>query len=187
MKTAQPIRNKEDVNKLKLYFIKKKEYRNYLLVTVALNSALRISDVLTLHRSDIYDFEAGRFKTHIVIKEKKTGKMQAVFINKQIQKAFSVYAENTEYKSEFLFANKQGGPLSRVQVHRILTKASAELGIGNVSCHSLRKTFGYYAWQQGAEPALLMQVYNHSSFEITKRYLGITQNDKDRLFNEVML
>ncbi|OLA58688.1 MAG: hypothetical protein BHW48_12325 [Roseburia sp. CAG:10041_57] len=46
-----------------------------------------------------------------------------------------------------------------------------------VSCHSLRKTFGYRAWKQGADPIVIMLIYNHSSFEITKRYLCIEQDD----------
>ena len=42
----------------------------------------------------------------------------------------------------------------------------------------MRKTFGYYAWKYGTPPAVLMDIYNHSSYEITKRYLGIKQDDK---------
>lgn len=35
--------------------------------------------------------------------------------------------------------------------------------------------------------AVLMEIYNHSSFEITKRYLGIEQDDKDSVFLEINL
>ena len=56
-----------------------------------------------------------------------------------------------------------------------------------ISCHSMRKTFGYYAWKFGTQPAVLMDIYNHSSYEITKRYLGIKQDDKDSVFLNVNL
>ena len=69
MRAAQPIREKEDINRLKIYFIKRKEYRNYLLITVALNTGLRISDILNIKYGDIYDYSNKRYKSHIVVCE----------------------------------------------------------------------------------------------------------------------
>lgn len=187
MRLTQPIRSKEDINKLKIYFIKKKEYRNYLLLTVCLNTALRISDVLNIQYGNIYDYNNEKFKKHLVVTEKKTGKEQMIYINNQIISAFKL----TDYKSkkavDYVFANKNNLPISRIQVNRILDKAAKVSGIDHISCHSLRKTFGYYAWKEGAEPALLMQIFNHSSFEITKRYIGICQDNKDMLFSKIEL
>ena len=79
-------------------------------------------------------------------------------------------------------------PLSRVQAFRIIKQAVEEIGLeDHISCHSLRKTFGYQAWKEGTEPALLMTVFNHSSYDITKRYLCIDQDDKDQLFMKINL
>ena len=78
--------------------------------------------------------------------------------------------------------------ISRSQAWRIVRQAAEETGLdGNVSCHSLRKTFGYHAWKQGVPPAMLMMIYNHSSYQITKRYLGIIQEEKDDVFYHVQL
>ena len=69
-----------------------------------------------------------------------------------------------------------------------MKKAAADCHLeGVISCHSLRKTFGYHAWKQGTPPALLMNIYNHSSYQITKRYLGIEQSDKDAVFEKIRL
>lgn len=73
-------------------------------------------------------------------------------------------------------------------IHTVIKEVVEMLDIeGSISCHSLRKTFGYQAWKKGAQPALLMAIYNHSSIEITKRYLSIDQDDKDEVFLNINL
>ncbi len=61
-------------------------------------------------------------------------------------------------------------------------KKKYRLKIKNFSCHSLRKTFGrqvYNMNSDNAELALvkLMELFNHSSVAITKRYLGLRQEE----------
>ena len=93
-------------------------------------------------------------------------------------------------KLSYLKISRKGEnqPLTRFSVYSIIKKASQVLGFeDNISCHSLRKTFGYQAWKQGVQPALLMSIYNHSSYEITKRYLGISQDERDEVFRNIML
>lgn len=78
--------------------------------------------------------------------------------------------------------------MSRSQAFRIVKEAAEYAGLDeHISCHSLRKTFGYHAWKQGVQPALLMELYNHSSYRVTKKYLCIEQEDKDRVYLNVQL
>ena len=61
-------------------------------------------------------------------------------------------------------------------------KRKYRLHVGNFSCHSLRKTFGrqvYNMNNENSELALvkLMELFNHSSVSITKRYLGLRQEE----------
>lgn len=64
----------------------------------------------------------------------------------------------------------------------VCTAAEETVQDEHISCHSLRKTFGYHAWKNGTPPALLMDVYNHSSYKVTQHYLGIEQDERDEIY-----
>ena len=186
MNLTYPIREYENVQKFKNYFLEKKEYRNYMLVVICLNTALRISDVISLKWSDVLD-DGGNVRSHIVLREKKTGKETKILVNSNIKGAGKLYLKNNRPMT-YLFENKSGEHISRVQAYSIIKNGGAASGIGeSISCHTLRKTFGYHAWKNGIPPALLMEIYNHSSYNITKRYLGIVQDDKDTVFGNILL
>lgn len=196
MNTAQPIRKTEDLQKIKDYYrYQFPNCRNEMLIIIGLNTALRISDMLSLRWNMVYDFSKNEYQTHIVLREKKTGKISRIYINHNITEALSRYRqkrmeeEKPVEPDEFLFGHgSKNTPISRVQAFRIIKRAAQDCSIqGNICCHSLRKTFGYHAWRQGVSPALLMNIFNHSSYQVTKRYLGIEQDDRDQIFQQIYL
>ena len=186
MNYTKPIRSIDDVQKLKQYYLERGEYRDHLLVTVCLNSALRISDVLQLKWEYIYNGKG--FKTHIGLTEQKTGKYTDIYINSAIKKAVKLYVKNCGIKDKtgYIFVGTGNKPITRVQAYRIINAGGKSIGL-DISPHSLRKTFGYHAWKNGVPPVILMKIYNHSRFDITKRYLGIEQEDKDMVFKSIEL
>ena len=190
MGTTQPLKNNDYIKKLKNYFDTKGNYRDFALVMLGLNTALRISDILSLIWKDVYDFKNDKYHTHIQIHEQKTGKYNNIYINNAAIEALEKLRLNQKniYPEKVLFESRKGKnkPLSRYRVYIILKEAGLELGFGNnFSCHSLRKTFGYHAWKNGESPAIIMAIFNHSSFNITKRYLSIEQDDKDSLYSHI--
>lgn len=193
MSTTQPIRSKQLLHDFKDYYlIKQPNFRNYTLILIGLNTALRINDILHLTWGDVYCTEHRRFYTHLLITEKKTGKETRILINRELQKTLQSYRTTQSFvtDTDYLFPSprKTDSPLSRYQAYRIVRRAAEQVGIDDVvRCHSLRKTFGYHAWKMGTPPALLMEIYNHSSFQITKHYLGIEQDDKDAVFRDIQL
>lgn len=187
MGTTQPIRDRQELQNFSTYYKDEKpNLRNYALVVLGLNTALRISDLLHLRWNDLYDFEKLCFRDHLLIKEQKTGKRNRIAINEKAREAMEMYFnERNPEADEFIFSKRTNPykPLSRSQAYRIVKDdANHTTSEEAVSCHSLRKTFGYFAWQEGVQPALLMDVFNHSSYAITKRYLGIEQDEKDLVY-----
>ena len=196
MNTAQPIRKQEDLENFKRYYCEiHPNARNQLLVILGLNTALRISDLLSLQWQDIYLFEWNQCREHICLTEQKTGKKSNIYVNQNIVDALRDYrvslmqGQKAPSPGDYLFSHtNKNEPITRVQAFRIIKKAASYYQIpGVICCHSLRKTFGYQAWRQGVQPALLVNIYNHSSYEVTKRYLGIEQEDRDRIFQEIRL
>lgn len=197
MNTAQPIRKAEDLERLKLFYkVEIPHPRNYLLIIMGLNTALRISDILALTWQDVYDFNNQKLKDHIIIVEQKTGKNSSILMNQNLENALEEYRKHLirnerEIRPDLVLFESLGfdnQPITRVQAFRIIKKAAVACNIsGVVSCHSLRKTFGYHAWQQGISPVLLMNIYNHSSFQVTQRYLGIEQDDRDKVFENIII
>ena len=187
MSTTQPIRSKQLLHDFKNYYLTEQpEFRNYTIILIGLNTALRINDILHITWGDVYCGERRRFYTHLLITEKKTGKETRILINRELQETLLSYRKTQPSiaDTDYLFPSprKADSPLSRYQAYRIVRKAAEAVGIEDViRCHSLRKTFGYHAWKMGTPPALLMEIYNHSSFQITKHYLGIEQDDKDKI------
>ena len=193
MSTTQPFKKISEIEQLKQHFRNKGEIRNYALITLGINTALRISDLLQIQWKNVWNFDTKCFREHMVVTEQKTKKIANIYLNYQCQQALCELKElsnEEKYPSEYIFKSRRGQnkPIGRNRAYVIITAACHELGYeGNLSCHSLRKTFGYHAWKQGASPAIIMSIYNHSSMDITKRYLSIEQDDKDDVYKNIVL
>ncbi len=188
MGITQPIRDKEKLQNFRNYY-RDIEYipRNYALIVLGLNTALRISDLLSLRWTDVYRTEDQCYRDHIAIQEQKTGKSNIFPLNTPSLEALEIYRTSgmADLSNPYLFASPKtpGHPISRCQAYRIVKRAADYCQLdSHISCHSLRKTFGYHAWKNGIPPALLMSIYNHSSYDITKHYLCIDQMERDEVY-----
>lgn len=156
------------------------DYKTALLVSVGIFTGLRISDILSLRWYQILNVD------EFTIEEKKTGKMRTIRLNKQLQahiKDCYDFIKPISPKAYILVSQKHC-VFSIQRINTILkeVKAKYKLKIKNFSCHSLRKTFGrqvYNMNSENAEMALvkLMELFNHSNVAITKRYLGLRQEE----------
>lgn len=175
MNIVQPIRDKKLLEEFKR-LLKLRDYKYYIMTVIGLNTGLRISDILKLKVIDVLD-------THITIKEQKTGKHKRFLINDNLRNELDKYIRQANItKDNYLIPSnkrdKNGNekPISRVQAYNILKSVGDQLGINNIGTHTLRKTFGYFYYQQYKDIATLQQIFNHSSPSITLKYIGITDD-----------
>jgi len=184
MNEVGAIKSKKQIEKIKAV-LKGKSYRDYLMFAVGINTGLRISDLLSLTFRDVLN-EDGSIQESIKIKEQKTGKTKVFYINDTVKKSLVEYMKSNEYSlDDYLFASRKGDnkPISRIQAYRILNDACFQAKIsGSIGCHTMRKTFGYWAYKQGIDITLLMKIFNHSTPSITLRYIGIEQEDINNVY-----
>ena len=155
-------------------------YKISLLIALGCFTGLRISDILALRWKQILHVE------EFTIIEKKTGKKRTLRLNPQLQQHVAECYEHIQplgINAPILVSQK--GTIFTVQRINVIlkeVKKKYRLKVKNFSCHSLRKTFGRQVYTmngENSELALvkLMELFNHSSVSITKRYLGLRQEE----------
>lgn len=182
MQLVQPIRNKEKIEEIKSV-LKENGTRDLLLFSMGINTGLRISDLLKLRVIDV------KGKSHVEIKEQKTGKVKRFPILGNLQSMLEEYTKNKGL-SEYLFKSRNGEnkPLTRVMAYIIINNTCKKCGItDNIGTHTLRKTFGYHHYQTFHDVAILQYLLNHSSPSITLRYIGIAQDNVEQTLQQFEL
>lgn len=75
------------------YFLRKRDFRSALWITIQANTGLRYSDVIKFRRIDLLDAN-NKFRESILETERKTGKQRVNFINDAIKMAMLMYTWN---------------------------------------------------------------------------------------------
>ena len=106
-----------------------------------------------------------------------------------MKKAIKDYVKTHKLSGkDYLFGSKKGGHITRVQAYKILREAAEAVGIQQFGTHSMRKTWGYHSYLASKHNiGLIMDMFSHSSEQISLRYIGINQEQKDELYSMVQL
>ena len=180
MTTVEPIRSKKDVEKVERY-LEKQSKRDHLIFVFGTNSGLRISDIVALNVGDV------RGKNYVQIVEKKTGKPKRFPLNDKLKRLIADFVKNRRDR-EALFKSHWGRRYNRITAYYMIRNACESVGIeAKIGTHSMRKTFGYHHYQQFKDVAILQKIFNHSSQQITLRYIGIEQDQIDYSYSNFVL
>lgn len=171
--------------------------RNKMLFLIGINLSLRISDLVSLKwnfflKDDMTFREFYRIQPK---KTRKTGKFVTLFFNDVVKKSIVDYIEQYPIidMDGYVFKSREGcGAITERAVWKIIVDAAAKAEIEhNVGTHSLRKTFGYHVWHNADDKekalVMLMAIFNHSSVAMTKKYIGIMNEEIESVFNDLNL
>lgn len=172
-------------------------HRNKLLFLVGMNIGIRASDLRNL-QFDFFLNEDGSFKDIYVLqpmKQRKQKKFVKIFFNQTVRTAINNYISMypTENLDDYLFASRKGAePITVQSLWRIVKETASEAGIKqNIGSHSLRKTFGYWAWREAEDKnkalITLQQIFKHSDSLTTMRYIGLLDDEISEMFNSIEL
>lgn len=180
-KTTTSAMSWEDFKSLIAKLERDREYKFCLLITIATFTGLRISDLLGLRYSQ---FENGDLLT---IVETKTKKMRKIKINSDLKTIVQRVRDKMSVvnSEQFIFLNKYGNKvIDKSYVNLKLKELFKRYDIhneGNISSHMFRKTLGNRVLRlnnySNESIIKLMELFNHSSPSITRRYLGLREQE----------
>lgn len=195
-RAADPIRKPEHITAMQNYYLERNELRNYLVITLGIVFGVRGGDLMKLTVGDIFNHD-GTVRSEVEIIEQKTRKFNRFPIPETCHGYLDQYLEERQnvgpvYAESPLFISSNRDEygnercLSTRQADRIIKAAAKACNVpGNISTHSLRKTFAYQALMlnegDGNVDRTVQYMLNHDSMETTLRYCGITDDDAVRV------
>lgn len=167
---------------------KEGDYRTSLLVACGSFFGLRISDLLALTWEQILG-------ESFTLNEKKTGKHREIKVNAGVQEHIKecYKALNIKDPHERCFLNRYGDVISIQRINVVLKEIKVKYMLKDVqhfSTHSFRKTFGRKVVEmagENSEMALIKlgEIFNHTSTSITRKYLGLRQQELSEVYESL--
>jgi integrase len=164
-------------------------YKFCLLISVGVYTGLRISDLLNLTYSDLLIYDTFTFI------ETKSKRKKSVKINKDLKNIVNriLLKSNITDLNQFIFINKYGTkPIDKSYVNVKLKELFSKYEIkvdGDISTHTLRKTFGIRIMEvnnySNESLGLLRELFGHYNIGVTKKYLGIEEQEIKNVYDSL--
>lgn len=174
MAFVYPIYDKEKIKEMRDALRKQPDgLRNLVYFEIALETALRNSDILKLTKADV---------KYGIIKDKsnKKKKFYEFELSEKLMDLIRGYIKYMD-DDELLFK------MDRTTPYRFLKRAAKEVGIKeNIGCHSTRKSKAYHFFNDNDKDVVMtMELLQHSgSLDSTLSYIGTKKEEfKEKLAN----
>lgn len=186
---VEPIRQEKDIKLIKRLLTDRP--RDLALFTLGINTNLRASDLLRITVGQVAHLRPG---DHFTVREKKTGKLRDITMNKTVHEAIQslLRSMGTADDRAYLFQGRKQkvneGMMSVSYLNQMIKDWCSEINLrGNYGSHTLRKTFGFqHRTKFHTDIPTLMEMFNHSTQRQTLAYLGIQSDEiKDAYLCEI--
>jgi integrase/recombinase XerD len=136
--------------------------RDYAIILFLYATGVRVSELIQIKKVDIE-------KNWLKVLYAKGSKQRVVPIANIALKAAQNYLEQRAKKSDYLFINYKGDPISRISIYKITKKYL------KVSPHVLRHSYATSLILGGADLMVVSELLGHSNIETTQIYTHIEQ------------
>lgn len=158
--------------------------RNRAMLEVLYSCGLRVSELITLHYSDVY-FDEGFIKV-----EGKGSKQRLVPISDTAIREIKNYLYDRNLVpvkkgyEDILFLSRRGTGLSRIMVFHVIKQQTGMAGVQkNVSPHTFRHSFATHLLEGGANLRAIQEMLGHEKITTTEIYTHI---DREFLRKEIL-
>lgn len=149
--------------------------RDAVVVTLLLNTGLRVSEVANLHVSDILMTER---KAALTVRAGKGGKQRSVPINSEARRLLDEWISiRPDSGSEMLFLGQRGEKMQVRSVQLAVARLADLAGLSSVTPHICRHTFAKSLLDNGVTLEKVAALLGHESLDTTRLY--VTPGERD--------
>jgi site-specific recombinase XerD len=169
--------------------------REKALLTLGFATGYRISELLSLTVADVATGNVIHSHVSVKASNTKTKQGRTVLLNSDAKKALAVLidwlkAKGLDHNAPLFVSRKHNNgyaAISRQQAHKLLKGLFAAIGeFGNVSTHTLRKTFAKAIYDAtGGKIELVQIALGHAAITSTVSYLSFNTQSIDDAINRM--
>ena len=156
--------------------------KRWLLVTVALNTGLRASELCDLQLTDLF-VEAEY--PYIKACTKKNGDGSIVYISSKLAQSLKWYLKHYANGSPCLFTSETGQKQTPTGLYLLFQTALKKAGVSRYPLHILRHTFATNVYRISKDIRMTQKQLHHRSIQSTMIYADVSVEDTVKVMNQL--